>query len=208
MTQQDLINGVKLSYLTSMLENPEILREELLDDYADEVYSHEQITGFIEDIDKTWRLQHLTPTNLGALLDLVSVFLISSNRKSAQKSQMTIPICYFSPMVPLSVNLLKLYLSSLGFKNRTYLLNINNERFENFIASHKPSCILVSLFHFHEIPLLEELVQSSFLQNIKVIVGGIPFEYDNKLKDIFPNCEFPMNLHCLAKLLRDLIPSG
>ena len=170
-----------------------------------ESYSIGEIHAFLNAVITAWNSQVLTPAANYALLKFVHLYLEQPEIQITFKNRQPIPICYFSPHLPVGASLVHSYLKTLSFNVALLQLDETGHPLREFIKEHKPPAVIFSVSQFLHIPYLKKLVPYLQDKNLKTFVGGIPFVYDDSLKQDFSGCIFPHDLPELTLLLEDLL---
>jgi len=170
-----------------------------------ESYSIGEIHTFLNDIIISWKTKEVTPATMYALLQFAHLYLEQPKIQITFKNRPPIPICYFSPYLPMGASLVHSYLKTLSFAVTLLPLDEAGHPLSEFIKKHKPPAIIFSVSQFLYIPYLKQLVPYLHDMNLKTFVGGIPFVYDDSLKQSFSGCIFPNDLLELTLLLENLL---
>ena len=170
---------------------------------ASESYSIGEIHAFLKHIMAAWRANEIDPAAMYELLKFVYLFLEQPRIQISFKNRTPIPICYFSSYLPPSASLLCSYLKTLSFAVALFPLDETDRYLREFIEKQKPLVALFTVSQFLHMRPLRRLVPCLHDRNVKVLIGGIPFEYDESLKQAFPGCIFPRDLTELSLLLEN-----
>jgi hypothetical protein len=166
-------------------------------------YSIDEIHAFLNEIIVRWRAKELTPAATYALLKFAHLYLEQPKVQITFKNRPPIPICYFSPHLPTGASLVHSYLKTLSFAVALFSLGETDHHLRESIEKNKPPAIIFSVSQFLHIHSLRQLVPYLHDSNLKIFVGGIPFVYDDSLKQAFPGCVFPHDLPELTLLLEN-----
>ena len=168
-----------------------------------EIYSIGEIHAFLNNIIVAWRAKELTPAAIYALLKFVHIYLDQPRIKFTFKNRTPIPICYFSSYLLPSASLLHSYLKTLLLATALFPLDETDRYLIEFIEKKRPPVVVFTISQFLHIHPLRQLVQYLHDKNVKVFIGGIPFEYDESLKQAFSGCIFPRDLTEMTLLLEN-----
>jgi hypothetical protein len=170
-----------------------------------DVYSIGEIHAFLNKIIAAWTVNEITPGVMYALLKFVNMYLDSSRLQISFKNQTPIPICYFSSYLPTSASLLHSYLRTSSLTVTLFPLDKTDRHLKEFIEKRKPPVVILTVSQFLHVHRLRLLVQYFNDKNLKIVIGGIPFVYDESLKQTFSACVFPGDLTELTLLLENSI---
>lgn len=168
-------------------------------------YSIEEIHNLIEYIIEEWKLNKLTAVAMYALFNFIHDYLNQPKININFKNRITIPICYFSSFLLMSASILYSYLKTLYFSVKLFSLDQTEKHLIKFIEKENPSLIIFTLSQFIHVNALKKLIPSLHKRNLKIFIGGIPFSYDESMKNEFPNCFFPKNKKDLSLKLTQFI---
>ncbi len=168
-----------------------------------ESYSIGEIHAFLNDIIAAWRANELTPAAMYALLKFVYMYLGQPRIQISFKNRPAIPICYFSSCLVPSASLLHSYLKTLSFAVALFPLGETGHHLREFIEKKRPPVVIFTISQFLHVHPLTKLVPYLHDRNLKIFIGGIPFVYDESLKQVFPGCIFPRDLNELTLLLEN-----
>lgn len=168
-----------------------------------ENYSIDEIHAFLNEIIVAWRAKELTPAAMYALLKFAHLYLELPKVQITFKNWPPIPICYFSSYLSPGASLVHSYLKTLSFAVELFTLGETEHHLREFIEKNKPPAIIFSVSQFLHIHSLRQLVPYLHDRNLKIFVGGIPFVYDDSLKQAFSGCIFPQDLLELTLLLEN-----
>jgi len=170
---------------------------------SSESYSIGEIHTFLNHIVEAWRANELNPAAMYKSLKFAYMYLEQPGIQISFKNRPPIPICCFSLFPPTSASLLHSYLKSQSFAVAVFLLSETEHHLRGFVEKKRPPVILFTISQFLHAHPLKQLV--SYLQdrNLKIFIGGIPFMYDESLKESFPGCIFPHDLPELTLLLEN-----
>ena len=166
-------------------------------------YSIGEIHAFLNHIIAAWRANELNPAAMYASLKFVYMYLDQPRIEIIFKNRTPIPICYFSSFLPVSASLLHSYLKTLSFAVALFPLGETDRHLKEFIEKERPPAVLFTIAQFLHVNPLRQLVAYLHDRNLKIFIGGIPFVYDESLKQAFPGCIFPCDLNELTLLLED-----
>lgn len=167
-----------------------------------ESYSIGEIHAFLNHIIAAWRANELSPAAVYASLKFVHMYLDQPRIQISFKNRTPIPICYFSSFLPVSASLLHSYLKTLSFAVALFPLDETDRHLREFIETKKPPLAIFTVSQFLHVHPLRQLVPYLHHRNVKIFIGGIPFVYDESLKQAFPRCIFPYDLTELTLLLQ------
>ena len=170
-----------------------------------EVYHSSEIHAFLNNIIAAWTVDELTPGVMYALLKFVHMYLDSPRIQISFKNQTPIPICYFSSYLPPSASLLHSYLRTSSLAVTLFPLDKTDRHLKEFIEKKKPPVVILTVSQFLYVHPLRRLVQYFNDKNLKIVIGGIPFVYDESLKQTFSACVFLDDLTELTLLLENLL---
>lgn len=194
----------RLSMLMERIINSDyISMEHLVEDSPS--YPIDEVRAFLERIIEAWKANELIPAAVYALLKFIHMYLNQPKIEISFKNRNPIPICYFSGFLIPSASLLHSYLKSLSFAVTLFQLNETNRHLKEFIEKKKPPAVLFTLSQFLHVDPLKQLLPYLHERNLNILVGGIPFERDESLKQEFSACIFPRDLAELTMLLENLI---
>lgn len=177
--------------------------EELVKDSED--YSIDEIRVFLNHILTKWEYNELTPAAINALLRFVYVYLDQATIQISYKNRTPIPIGYFSSFLPLCASFLYSFLRIRSFAVTLFPLDRTDKDLKEFIEKMRPTVIIFTISQFLHVEILKQLFPYLHNRNLKTLIGGIPFIYDESLKRELSNCIFPRDLKELALLLEDSI---
>jgi hypothetical protein len=177
------------------------LMEELV--AGSDSYSIDEIHAFLNHIIAAWSANELTPAAMYALLKFVYLYLDQPRIQISFKNRPPIPICYFSSYLPPSAFLLYSYLKSLSFDVALFALDETERYLGEFIERQRPPLVLFTISEFLYVNPLRQLVSCLHDRNLRIVIGGIPFVYDESLKRAFSGCIFPRDLTELTLLLEN-----
>jgi hypothetical protein len=164
-------------------------------------YSIDEIHAFLDHVITTWAANELTPAAMYGLLKFIHMYLDQSRIHISFKNRPPIPICCFSSFLPSGAFLLHSYLKSLSFAVALFPLAETGHHLREFIEKEEPPAVIFTISQFLHVHPLGRLVPYAHDRNVKIFVGGIPFVYDQSLKQAFPGCIFPRSLTQLGLLL-------
>lgn len=164
-------------------------------------YSIDEIHAFLDHVITTWAANELTSAAMYGLLKFVYMYLAQPRIKINFKNRPPIPICCFSSFLASGAFLLHSYLKSLSFAVALFPLADTERHLREFIEKERPPAVIFTISQFLHVHPLRRLVPYLHDRNLKIFVGGIPFVYDQNLKQAFPGCIFPRNLTQLSLLL-------
>ena len=170
-----------------------------------ESYSIGEIHAFLNHIMVAWRANELTPAAMYALLKFVYIYLNQPGIQFSFKNRTPVPICYFSSYLPPSASLLHSYLKTSSFAVGLFSLGETERHLREFIEKKRPPVVIFTISQFLHVHPLTKLVPYLHDRNLLVIIGGIPFVYDESLKLAFPDCIFPRDLNELTLLLEKIL---
>ena len=194
------ING-KRTLMNKIIESDYRSMEELV--AGSESYSIGEIHAFLNEIIVAWRAKELTSAAMYALLKFAHLYLEQPKIQITFKNRPPIPICYFSLYLPAGASFVHSYLKTLSFDVALFPLGETDHPLREFIQKNRPPAIIFSVSQFLHIDSLRQLVPYLHDRNLKTFVGGIPFVYDDSLKQAFSGCIFPRDLPELALLLEN-----
>jgi len=84
-------------------------------------------------------------------------------------------------------------------------LDKTDRHLKEFIEKKKPPVVILTVSQFLYVHPLRRLVQYFNDKNLKIVIGGIPFVYDESLKQTFSACVFLDDLTELTLLLENLL---
>ena len=168
-------------------------------------YSIGEIHAFLNHVIAAWKANELVPAAMYALLKFVYIYLEQPGIESSFKNRPPIPLCYFSSYLPPGASLLHSYLKTLSFAVALFPLGKTDRRLKEFIEKERPPLVLFTISQFLYVDPLRQLVPYLHDRNVKVFIGGIPFVYDESLKQAFSDCIFPRDLTELTLLLEDCL---
>ena len=180
-----------------------ISMEELVKD--SDTYSIDEIHFFLEHIIAKWGANELTPAAINALLRFVYVYLDRPDVQISYKNRTPLPICYFSSFLLPSALFLYSFLKTLSFTVTMIRLDKTDHDLKEYIKKMKPSVIIFTISQFLHVETLKQLVPHLLNRDLKIIIGGIPFVYDESMKQGFPDCIFPREMTELVLLLENSI---
>ena len=166
-----------------------------------DIYSIGEIHAFLNQVIAGWRANELSPAATYSLLKFAYLYLEQPRIQISFKNQPPIPICYFSSYLPSSASLLHSYLKTLSFAVVLFPLDMTDRDLIEFIEKNRPPVVIFTISQFLHIYPLRQLVPHLRDRNLKIFVGGIPFVYDESLKQTFSGCVFARDLSELAQLL-------
>jgi hypothetical protein len=165
------------------------------------IYSKEQLQETLETIMGEWENNRITLAVLNAKIKFIYSYLEQKKISITFKNQTPFPIGFFSSFLRLNAAYLYSYLNTKCINVRLFKLSEEKGAFKDFIKLNKPYYSIFTLSQFHYIDYLKHLIPFLFNQNIKIILGGKVFEYDEQLRSEFPNCIFPNSIDELIALL-------
>lgn len=168
-------------------------------------YSIDEIHVFLDHIITKWEANELTPAAINALLRFVYVYIDQPNIQISSKNRIPIPICYLTPYLPLCASLLYSFLKTLSFAVTMIRLDKTDHDLKEYIEKMKPSVIIFTISQFLHVETLKQLVPYLLNRDLKIIIGGIPFVYDESMKQGFSDCIFPREMTELVLLLENSI---
>lgn len=168
-----------------------------------DIYSIGEIHALLNDIITAWSANELTPAAIYALLKFVHLYLEQPRIKISFKNRTPLPICYFSSYLLPSASLLHSYLKTLSFAATLFPLDKTDRHLIEFIEKERPPAVIFTISQFLHVDPLRRLVTGLHDRNLKILIGGIPFVYDESLKQAFSGCVFPHDLTELALLLEN-----
>jgi len=193
----------RLSDLMERIINSEyVSMEELIE--GSSRFSIDETHVFLHRIVAAWEAHELTPAAMYGLLKFVHMYVNQPHIHINFKNRIPIPICYFSPYLPPSASLLYSYLKTLSFAVVLFSLDKTDQHLKEFIEKKRPLAAVFTISQFLHMALLKHLVPHLHDKNLKIFIGGIPFVYDESLKQGFSNCIFPRDLTELALSLKNL----
>ena len=166
-------------------------------------YSIGEIHAFLNHIIAAWKGNKLSPTAMCTLLRFAYIYLDQPGIPISFKNKPPIPICYFSSYLLAGASLLHSYLKTLSFSVALFPLAETDRHLKEFINKRRPPAVLFTISQFLHVHPLRQLVTNLHDRNLKIFIGGIPFVYDESLKQEFPGCTFPRNLAELTLLLEN-----
>jgi hypothetical protein len=166
-------------------------------------YSIDELHAFLNRIIAAWRANEVKSFTVYALSKFAYVYLDQPRIQISFKNRPSIPICHFSSYLPPSASLLYSYLKTLSFAVALFPLEKTDRHLREFIEKQRPPVVLFSISQFLHIDLLRQLVPYLHDRNLKIFVGGIPFVYNESLRQAFSDCIFPRDLTELTLLLED-----
>ena len=167
-----------------------------------------EIHAFLDHIIAVWGANKLTPAAMYGLLKFVHMYLDQPRIHISFKNRPPIPICCFSSYLPPSAFLLHSYLKSLSFAVALFPLAETERHLREYIEKEEPPAVIFTISQFLHVHPLGRLVPYVHDRNVKIFVGGIPFVYDQSLKQAFPGCIFPRDLTQLGLLLKKSLRGG
>lgn len=170
-----------------------------------EVYSIDSINGFLNQIITKWQANELTPATICALLKFAHLYLDQSGIQIKYKNKTPIPICYCSPYLPLCASLLYSFLKTLFFAVKLFPLDKADQDLKEYLEKMKPPVVLFAISQFLHVETLKQVLPFLQSRNLTIIIGGIPFRYDESLKRQFSDCVFPKDLTELTLSLENYI---
>ena len=166
-------------------------------------YSMDELHAFLNRIIAAWRANEVKSFAMYALLKFAYVYLDQPRIQISFKNRPSIPICYFSSYLLPSASLLYSYLKTLSFAVALFPLDKTDRHLREFIEKQRPPVVLFTISQFLHIDLLRQLVPYLHDRNLKIFIGGIPFVYNESLRQAFSDCIFPRDLSELTLLLED-----
>jgi len=166
-------------------------------------YSIDELHAFLNRIIAAWRANEVKSSTMYALLKFAYVYLDQPRIQISFKNRPSIPICYFSSYLLPSASLLYSYLKTLSFAVALFPLEKTDRHLREFIEKQRPPVVLFTISQFLHIDLLRQLVPYLHDRNLKIFIGGIPFVYNESLRQAFSDCIFPRDLTELTLLLED-----
>ena len=166
-------------------------------------YSIDEIRGFLDHIIMKWEAYKLTPAAMNALLKFVYLFIDQPDIQIRFKNQTPFPICYFSSFLLPSASFLYSYLKTLSFAVRLFSLDKTERHLKESIEQQNPPAVLLTISQFLHVDAMAQLVPYLHTRNLTIIIGGIPFVYDQSLKRAFSDCLFPQDVTELVPLLEN-----
>ncbi|UCD38302.1 MAG: hypothetical protein JSW54_02135 [Fidelibacterota bacterium] len=177
--------------------------EELVKD--SEAYSIDELRDFLNHIITKWEANELAPASINALLRFIYVYLDRPDIQIRYKNCIPIPICYFTPYLPLCASLLYSFLKTMSFAVTLFSLCETDRNLKEYIKKMKPPVVLFSISHFLHVETLKQLLLHLRNKDLKIVIGGIPFVYDENMKQGFSDCVFPEDLTGLTLSLESYI---
>jgi len=195
-------NGLNI-LMKRIINSDYISMEELIKD--SDSYPIDEIHIFLDHIIAKWEANELTPAAINALLRFVHLYIDQPNIQIRYINRTPIPICYFTPYLPMCASLLYSFLKTLFFTVELFPLGKTDQDLKEYTEKMKPPVIIFTISHFLHVETLKHLVP--YLQNgdLKIVIGGIPFVYDKSMKQGFPDCVFPEDLTELTLLLENYL---
>jgi len=166
-------------------------------------FSFEEVRNFLEHAIERWDTNKITFAALSAALKFAYMYLNQDKLQFNFKNLIPIPICYFSSYLLLGASFLYSYLKSLSFDVKLFSLNKTNEYLREFIEEKRPSMIIFTISQFLHAERLKKLVQDLLNNDLEILIGGIPFNYDKDLKKKFPQSVFPRDMNELVHFFED-----
>jgi hypothetical protein len=203
---EDTLRGSqnRLDILMEKIINSEYISiEELVRDC--DSYSIDEIRTFLDRVVEAWKANELVPAAMSALLKFLHLYLNGPELEISFKNRVPIPICYFSGFLIPSASLLHSHLKTSSFAVSLFQLNETDRYLKEFVEKERPPVVLFTLSQFLHVDPLKRLLPYLHERNLAIVVGGIPFEWDESLKREFPACIFPRDLAELAVLLENYI---
>jgi len=190
----------RLSTLTArIIESDYGSMEELV--AGSDNYSIGEIHAFLNHTIAAWRANGLSSAATYALLQFAHIYLNQPRIQISFKNQPPIPVCYFSSYLPAGASLLHAYLKTLSFAVALFPLDETDRHLREFIDKKSPPIVVFTVSHFLHVDPLRRLAPYLHDRNLKIFVGGIPFVYDESLRQTFSGCIFPCHLAELTLLL-------
>jgi hypothetical protein len=180
-----------------------ISMEELIE--GSDRFSIDEIRVFLDRIVAAWKANELTPAAMYALLKFAYMYMNQPNIHINFKNRIPIPICYFSSYLLTSASLLYPYLKTLSFAVVLFSLDKTDQHLKEFIEKKRPLAVVFTVSQFLHVEPLKYLVPYLHSRDLKIFIGGIPFVYDETLKQQFSDCIFPRDLTELTLLLKNLL---
>ena len=166
-------------------------------------FSFEEVRNILEQVIESSKANKITFSALNAVLKFAYIYLNQDKHQLNFKNLTPIPICYFSSYLLLGASFLYSYLKSLSFNIKLFSLNKTDVYLREFIEEKRPSMIIFTVSQFLHAERLEELVPNLLNNNLEILIGGIPFNYDKDLKKKFPKSVFPRDMNELVHFIED-----
>jgi hypothetical protein len=198
------IPAIKLQHIMDRIINSEYSSIDQLIEISD-TYSIEEIHDILEKIIVDWNLNKLKPVSMYALLKFFHKYLENSKLQIIYKNRKTIPICYFSSFLIMSALFLYSYLKTLSIDVELFPLHQTDKHLKQYLRKENPLLLIFTLTQFVHLNALKKLLPYLHKKNFEVYVGGIPFLYDDTLKNEFPNCKFPSDMKALSLSITKLL---
>jgi len=163
--------------------------------------SIDEIHALLNHTIAAWRANELSSAAMYALLQFAYMYLNQPGIQIRFKNRPPTPICYFSSYLPAGASLLHSYLKTLSFAVALFPLDKTDRHLKEYIEKKSPPVVVFTVSHFLHVHPLRQLAPYLHDRNLKVFIGGIPFVYDESLKQAFSGCIFPGDLTELALLL-------
>ena len=195
-------NGLNI-LMKRIIKSDYISMEELVKD--SDTYSIDEIHVFLDHIIAKWEANELTPAAINALLRFVYVYLDRPDVQISYKNRTPLPICYFSSFLHPSALFFYSFLKTLSFAVTMIRLDKTDHDLKEYIEKMKPSVIIFTISQFLHVETLKQLVPYLLDRDLKIIIGGVPFEYDESMKQGFSDCIFPRGMTELVLLLENSI---
>ena len=170
-----------------------------------DIYSVSEIHAFLNHILAAWMRNKLTPAAMYTLVKFAYLYLEQPGIHISYKNRLPIPICYFSSYLLSSASFLYSYMKTLGFDVALFPLANTDLSLRQFIEKERPPVVIFTISQFLHLHPFRQLIPYLQERNLKVFVGGIPFVYDESLKQASPGCIFPRDLNELTTLLENLL---
>ena len=165
--------------------------------------SFEELRKFIEQAINNWNAHKINFAALNTALKFAYSYLNQDKLQFNYKNSIPIPICYFSSYLLLGASFIYSYLKSLSIDVKLFSLDKTDKDLREFIEERKLSMIIFTLSQFLHAERLEKLVQYLLNDNLEVLIGGIPFNYDKNLRNKFPKSVFPEDINELVHYLEN-----
>lgn len=167
------------------------------------IFPFEEVRNFLEQAIERSKTNKISFVALNAYLKFAYLYLNQDKLQFNFKNLTPIPICYFSSYLLLGASFLYSYLKSLSFDVRLFSVNKTDDYLREFIEEKRPSMIIFTISQFLHVERLKKLIPYLLNNNLEILIGGIPFNYDKDLKNKFPKSVFPRDMNELVHLLED-----
>lgn len=145
------------------------------------------------DVITKWGKENtVSPAELSAALKLVKYSIAKLDIQ--YKDTKIIPVGYFSDVVPLSAEMIQLFLNVFSIRSQKLALGKSFDSLFNKTYKDNPRIIVLTLPQYNHLKVFSNFLQVVQNKNINIIVGGNIFLLKPELTLNFSECIFPNSI--------------